>query len=269
MYHLSRWALLGLSLAVVASPPPAAAQGTASLTGRVVDSVASQPISGARVTIAGRANGTLTDREGRYLLQGLAAGPATVRVQRIGFGPAEATVTLADGGTVTQDFTLTPAATVLSEVGVTGYGTSTRDELSGAAAAVSGQDLQNTPLAGIDAAIQGRAAGVQVIQNAGNPGAGITVRIRGSASISASNQPLYVVDGVPLLRDEFSQLGLGGQDITAVTGLNPDEIESIDILKDAASAAIYGSGASTGVVMITSKRGRASPARVSFSAYSG
>ncbi len=269
MYHLSRWALLGLSLAVVASPPPAAAQGTASLTGRVVDSVASQPISGARVTIAGRANGTLTDREGRYLLQGLAAGPATVRVQRIGFGPAEATVTLADGGTVTQNFTLTPAATVLSEVVVTGYGTSTRDELSGAVASVSGQDLQNTPLAGIDAAIQGRAAGVQVIQNAGNPGAGITVRIRGSASISASNQPLYVVDGVPLIRDEFSQLGLGGQDITAVTGLNPDEIENIDILKDAASAAIYGSRASNGVVMITTKRGRAQPAQVSFNLYYG
>jgi len=268
MYHLSRWALLGLSLAVVASPPPAAAQGTASLTGRVVDSVASQPISGARVTIAGRANGTLTDREGRYLLQGLAAGPATVRVQRIGFGSAEATVTLADGG-VTQDFTLTPAATVLSEVVVTGYGTSTRDELSGAVASVSGQDLQNTPLAGIDAAIQGRAAGVQVVQNAGNPGAGITVRIRGSASISATNQPLYVVDGVPLLRDEFSQLDVGGQDVTAVTGLNPDEIENIDILKDAASAAIYGSRASNGVVMITTKRGRAQPAQVSFNAYYG
>jgi TonB-dependent SusC/RagA subfamily outer membrane receptor len=86
------------------------------------------------------------------------------------------------------------------------------------------------------------------------------VRIRGSASISASNEPLYVIDGVPLLRDEFSQLGVGGQDITGVTGLNPDEIENIDIRKDAASAAIYGSRASNGVVMITTKRGHSSPA---------
>lgn len=262
-----RWLLLTLALAATA--PPLGAQGTASVTGRVIDSLAAQPIAGARVTIAGRPNGTLTDRDGRYLLQGLAAGPATVRVQRIGFAPAEANVTLVDGGAVTQDFTLLTVATVLSEVVVTGYGTTTREEISGAVASVRGEDLKNTPLAGVDAALQGRAAGVQVIQNAGNPGAGITVRIRGSASISASNQPLYVVDGVPLLRDEFSQLGLGGQDITGVTGLNPDEIENIDILKDAASAAIYGSRASNGVVMITTKRGRASPALVNFGMYYG
>ncbi len=262
-----RW--LPLTLALAATAPPLGAQGTASVTGRVIDSLAAQPIAGARVTIAGRPNGTLTDRDGRYLLQGLAAGPATVRVQRIGFAPAEANVTLVDGGAVTQDFTLPTVATVLSEVVVTGYGTTTREEISGAVASVRGEDLKNTPLAGVDAAIQGRAAGVQVIQNAGNPGAGITVRIRGSASISASNQPLYVVDGVPLLRDEFSQLGLGGQDITGVTGLNPDEIENIDILKDAASAAIYGSRASNGIVMITTKRGRASPALVNFGMYYG
>jgi len=234
-----------------------------------VDSATAQPVSGARVMVAGVAGTALTDRDGRYLLQGLAAGPARMSVQRIGFAPAEANVTLIEGGTVTQDFALATAATLLSEVVVTGYGTTTREEISGAVSSVRGEDLANTPLAGIDAALQGRAAGVQVIQNAGNPGAGITVRIRGSASISASNQPLYVIDGVPLLRDEFSQLGLGGQDITGVTGLNPDEIENIDILKDAASAAIYGSRASNGVVMITTKRGRASPAQVHFGMYYG
>src|SRR6185312_8299591 len=214
-----------------AAPPTLAGQGgTASVTGRVVDSATAQPVSGARVSIVGTVTGTLTDRDGRYLLSGLPAGQHTLRVQRIGLALAEATVTLADGGTVTQDFVLSTAATLLSEVVVTGYGTTTRAEISGAVASVRGEDLKNTPLAGVDAAIQGRAAGVQVIQNAGNPGAGITVRIRGSASISASNQPLYVVDGVPLIRDDFSQLDVGGQDITGVTGLNPDEIENIDIL---------------------------------------
>ncbi|HKA60594.1 MAG TPA: TonB-dependent receptor [Gemmatimonadales bacterium] len=268
MNHLQRWALLAFSLAVM-YPPSASAQGTASVTGRVVDSTVAQAIAGARVTLVGLPNGTVTDRDGRYLLQGLAAGPVTVRVQRIGFAAAEANVTLVEGGSVTQDFTLASVATVLSEVVVTGYGTSTREELSGAVASVKGEQIAGTPLAGVDAAIQGRAAGVQVIQNAGNPGAGITVRIRGSASISASNQPLYVVDGVPLIRDEFSQLDVGGQDVTAVTGLNPDEIENIDILKDAASAAIYGSRASNGVVMITTKRGHSSPAQVSFNMYYG
>ena len=269
MKQVHRWLFLTLTLAALAPPPPLGAQGTASVTGRVVDSATAQPVSGARVMVAGVAGTALTDRDGRYLLQGLAAGPARMSVQRIGFAPAEANVTLIEGGTVTQDFALATAATLLSEVVVTGYGTTTREEISGAVSSVRGEDLANTPLAGIDAALQGRAAGVQVIQNAGNPGAGITVRIRGSASISASNQPLYVIDGVPLLRDEFSQLGLGGQDITGVTGLNPDEIENIDILKDAASAAIYGSRASNGVVMITTKRGRASPAQVHFGMYYG
>ena len=268
MNQLSRWMLLVLVLAA-AAPPTIAAQGTASVTGRVVDSATAQPVSGARVGVVGVAGAVLTDRDGRYLLTGLAAGTHTVRVQRIGFDLAEATVSLVDGGTVTQNFVLATAATLLSEVVVTGYGTSTRDEISGAVASVRGADLQNTPLAGVDAAIQGRAAGVQVIQNAGNPGAGITVRIRGSGSISASNQPLYVIDGVPLIRDDFSQLDVGGQDITGVTGLNPDEIENIDILKDAASASIYGSRASNGVIMITTKRGRSQPAHVSVNLYYG
>lgn len=269
MNKLSRWILLSLLLAAAAPPTAAAQGGTASVTGRVVDSATAQPVSGARVSIVGSVSGTLTDRDGRYLLRGLQAGAITLRAQRIGYAPMDRTVTLIEGGAVTQDFVLAAGATVLSEIVVTGYGTSTREELSGAVASVRGADIAGTPLAGVDAAIQGRAAGVQVIQNAGNPGAGITVRIRGAASISASNQPLYVIDGVPLIRDDFSQLNVGGQDITAVTGLNPDEIENIDILKDAASAAIYGSRASNGVVMITTKRGRASPAQVQFNMYYG
>lgn len=110
---------------------------------------------------------------------------------------------------------------------------------------------------------------MQVVQNAGNPGNGITVRVRGAASLSASNQPLYVIDGVPMIREDFSQLGFGGQDLTAVTGISPDEIESIDILKDASAAAIYGSRAANGVVQITTKRGRAGRARFAFNAYTG
>ena len=109
-------------------------------------------------------------------------------------------------------------------------------------------DIANAPVAGIDAALQGKVAGVQVMQNSGNPGNGISVRVRGPASLNAGNQPLYVVDGVPIIQENYSQLGLGGQDMTAVTGINPDEIETIDVLKDAAAAAIYGSRGSNGVV---------------------
>ncbi len=265
-----RWSIAAVGIALLlALSSVGSAQSTASVTGRVVDSTSGQPVASARVSVVGSNGGTLTDRDGRYLLQGLSPGVVTLRAQRIGFTPVDRSVTLVEGGTVTQDFALGAAATVLSEVVVTGYGTSSRQNLSGAVASVQADQFVNTPTAGIDAAIQGRAAGVQVVQNAGNPGVGITVRIRGAASISASNQPLYVIDGVPMLRDEFSQLGLGGQDITAVTGINPDEIESIDILKDAASAAIYGSRASNGVVMITTKRGKQGAAKVTFSTYSG
>jgi len=258
----------GLLLTLVAVPP-ALAQGTATVTGRVVDSIAGAAIAGARVGVVGSTAATHTDREGRYLLSGLAGGTVTVRAQRIGYALVDRQVTLIEGGTVTQDFALGAAATLLSNVVVTGYGTTNRENLSGAVASIRADAIANTPIAGLDAAIQGRAAGVQVIQNAGNPGAGITVRIRGSASITATNQPLYVIDGVPMLRDEYSQLAVGGQDITAVTGINPDEIESIDILKDAASAAIYGSRASNGVVMITTKRGRVGSAQLAFSTYTG
>jgi TonB-dependent SusC/RagA subfamily outer membrane receptor len=158
----------------------------------------------------------------------------------------------------------------LSEVVVSvGYGTETRRNVSAAVSSVQSAEIANTPLAGVDAALQGKAPGLQVIQNAGNPGVGITVRVRGAASLSASNQPLYVVDGVPMIREEYSQLDVGGQEVTAVTGISPDEIESVDVLKDAAAAAIYGSRASNGVVMITTKRGRANRPRFSFNAYTG
>ena len=143
----------------------------------------------------------------------------------------------------------------LEELVATGYAQQTRREVSSAITTVSSVDLENPVIASLDAALLGKAPGVQVIQNAGNPGNGITVRVRGSSSISASNQPLYVVDGMPIFREDFSQLSLGGQDLSAITGLNPDEIASISVLKDAAAAAIYGSRGSNGVILITTKRG--------------
>jgi len=267
MKQLQRWTVL-LPLILAAFAPPVAAQGTASVSGRVVDSTSGAPVAGARVGRVGASAGVLTDRDGHYLLE-LPAGSYVLRAQRIGFAPQTRQVALTEGSTATVDFELTAAATTLTDIVVTGYGTDSRTNLSSSIASVGAQDLQNTPVAGVDAAMQGHAAGVQVVQNAGNPGVGMTVRIRGSASISASNQPLYVIDGVPMLRDDFSQLGVGGQDLTATTGLNPDEIEKIDILKDAAAAAIYGSRGSNGVVMITTKRGSAGATRLSYTTYAG
>ncbi len=256
-------------VAALLAPSRVLAQGTATIAGTVTDSSTQQPVPGVQVTVAGTQRGTLTDDGGRYALRGLPAGTVTVRVQRIGYAPVERSVAVGANLTADVDFVLTPVARVLTEVVATGYGTSIRRDLSSSVSSVGAEELTGTTLAGVDAALQGKAAGVQVIQNAGNPGVGITVRVRGAASISASNQPLWVIDGVPMIREDFSQIAVGGQDITAVTGISPDEIESIDILKDAASAAIYGSRAANGVVMIRTKRGRAGRPKFSFNMYTG
>jgi TonB-linked SusC/RagA family outer membrane protein len=262
-------ALLASLLALLGAPATVAAQGSATVQGTITDSATRRPIPGVQVVIAGSARGAITDDAGRYSIRAVQAGPLTLRAQRLGFAATERRVNITAGETVNVDFTLHPVATVLSEVVVTGYGTTSRAQVTSAVAQVAAEAIVNTPVAGIDAALQGKAPGVQVVQNAGNPGNGITVRVRGSSSLSASNQPLYVIDGVPMIREDFSQLGFGGQDLTAVTGISPDEIESIDILKDASAAAIYGSRGSNGVIQITTKRGRSGRTRFSFNAYTG
>lgn len=257
------------SVAALLVPGGISAQATGAIAGTVTDSATRQPVPGVQITIVGTTRGTLTDDAGRYVLRSVAPGPHTIRAQRLGYGILDRSLTVAANQSVDADLSLSPIAARLAEVVATGYGTSIRRELSGSVSSLKTEDIQNEAVAGIDAALQGKAPGVQIIQNAGNPGVGITVRVRGAASISASNQPLWVIDGVPLIREDFSQLGLGGQDITAVTGISPDEIASIDILKDAASAAIYGSRAANGVIMITTKRGRAGRPRFSFNMFTG
>lgn len=264
-----RTSALALVVVSLAGASHTHAQGGSAIAGTVTDSVTQQPIPGVQVIVVGTNRGSITDEGGRYSLRGLTAGTYSIRAQRIGYAFRERSVAVGADMTADVDFSLAPVARVLTEVVATGYGTSIRRELSSSIASVQAEEITNAPVAGVDAALQGKAPGVQVIQNAGNPGVGITVRVRGAASISASNQPLWVIDGVPMIREDFSQIAVGGQDITAVTGISPDEIESIDILKDAAAAAIYGSRAANGVVMIRTKRGRAGRPRFSFNVYSG
>lgn len=255
-------------LFIAAGSRYARAQGTGVIRGIVTDSTTQQPIPDVQVQVLGTRRNAVTNETGAYTISGV-SGTVTVRVQHIGFAPMSRQVSVADGASTGADFRLRPVAISLSQVVVVGYGASSRAQLSSAISTVSGSQIINTPVAGVDAALQGKVAGVQVTQNAGNPGNGISVRVRGAASISASNQPLYVVDGVPIQQEDFSQLGFSGQNLTAVTSLNPDEIESISVLKDAASAAIYGSRGSNGVILITTKRGQSGKPRISFNAYAG
>src|SRR3982751_799383 len=263
------WKLL-LALAVFTLPlRVGTAQGTGSLRGTVSDSTSQQPVAGAQVQLVGTNRATSTDAAGVYRFTGVPSGQASVRVQRIGFSQRTTTVTVTDGATAAADIVLQPVVTTLSQVVVVGYGSSSRAEVTGALSTVQASDIRGTPIAGLDAALQGKAAGGQGTQNTGNPGNGISVRVRGASSLTAGNQPLYVIDGMPVQTGDFSQADFGGQDVTAVTNLNPDAIESITILKAAESAGIYGSRASNGVVLVTTKRGISGTNRITFSGYTG
>jgi len=264
------WKLFVIAaLAVVLPLHTAAAQATGTLRGTVTDATSHQPVPGAQVLLVGTNRTTQTDASGVFTFTGVKAGPTTVRIQRIGFAQNSISVNVDPSASNAADVVLQPVIATLSQVVVIGYGSSNRADVTGALSTVSASDIKNVPIASIDAMLQGKAAGVQVTQNAGNPGNGISVRVRGSASLTASNQPLYVVDGAPIQSGDFSQVGMGGQDLTAVTSINSDEIESITVLKDAASAGIYGSRASNGVVLITTKRGVAGGNKITFNGYNG
>src|SRR5688572_29283171 len=174
-------------IAIVAAalmPQRLAAQGQGSIGGLVVDSTNRQPIPGVQILVPGTGRGSVSDETGRFSLRSVPAGTITLRAQRLGYGAAEQIVTVVANQTASVTFTMAPVARVLAEVVATGYGASIRRELSSSVSSVSGAELTNTPIAGVDAALQGKAPGVQVVQNAGNPGVGITVRVRGAASVS-------------------------------------------------------------------------------------
>lgn len=243
-------------LAAMSSARPLQAQQTGTIRGVVTDSSTGRAIASAQVTIPGSTRGGVTNESGTYTIAGVPSGSVSLRVQRIGYAASTRDVSVASGATVTADFVLRPVATVLTTVVATGYGSSQRATVSAAIASVDSTAFARLPVTSIDNALQGRIAGVQVMQNSGEPGTGVSVRVRGPASLNAGNQPLYVVDGVPMLQGTFEQItSTSGQRMTPISAINPDDIASIDVLKDAAAAAIYGSRGSNGVVLITTKRG--------------
>lgn len=231
---------------------PAAAQGTGRVAGTVLGE-GGRPVSGAQVIVVGTRVGAVTDDNGRYNIGGVPAGAQTIRVQRIGFTPRTQPVTVATGQVATLDFQLTVAPTTLSAVQVVGYTNEARRDVSGAVTTVSGNDIRDQKVATVEQALRGRVPGVQ-IQSTGQPGRPADIIVRGQTSLRGSS-PLYVVDG----------MYLGNQN----PNLNPDDIASINILKDASAAAQYGSQASNGVVVITTRRGQAGQNQFTVSAYYG
>ncbi|RZJ95141.1 MAG: TonB-dependent receptor, partial [Hymenobacter sp.] len=222
-------------------------------------------LPGATVLLKGTTTGVSTSIDGRFTLSVPETG-GTLVISSVGMTTQEVAI----GNRTTIDLVLAADNKELNEVIVTGYGQQQeRREITGSVVTVSSAQYKDQPIIGVDQALQGRAAGVQVLQNSGTPGSGVAVRIRGAASISASNEPLYVVDGLPINTGNTSQLGTGNQSTNGLNDLNPNDIANIEILKDAAAAAIYGSRASNGVVLITTKRGKAGKANIDIDYYTG
>src|SRR5437867_567067 len=249
-------ALLSLAAA------PHAAQNTGTVKGQVVDSSTKQTLAGVTVQIQGTARSTLTGPDGNYSLADVPAGSVVVRATRIGFAPRQQIVTVSAGGTAEAAFEMSPQASLLEAVVVTDYGTQRREAITGSVSSVDASAANVGVKTNVSQMIQGRAAGVEVIQNNGEPGAGAQILIRGGSSVSAKNDPLYVIDGVPInnVATEPDANGWTGNPSLArnpLNLLNPADIASITVLKDAASTAIYGSRASNGVILIETKRGQA------------
>ena len=230
------------------------------LKGVILDEMGA-PLPGASVFEKGTSNGVNTDFEGSFTLS-VSSSDAVIVVSYLGFDKVEILAANFDDNT---NITLVESSSALDEIVVTGYGRQVKRNITGAVSSISLKQIEDLPLATFENAIQGQIAGVQVTEASGEPGAGATVRVRGVGSISAGNEPLYVIDGFPVSKNVG--LGIQGDNFrrrssfrppsqNPLANLNPNDIESIQVLKDASTASIYGSRGSNGVIIITTKRGK-------------
>jgi iron complex outermembrane receptor protein len=264
---------LALIVGVLWTLPLGAQAPSGVVTGRVVDSASRQPIADVTVMIEGTRLGTSTRADGTFTIGGVPVGTHIVRARRIGYGSPQRSVAVVPNGTATVEFVLERRVAILEEVVTTGYGTQRRVAITGSISTID-PDAANVGVSpNVNSLIQGRAAGVYMAQNSGEPGANAQVRIRGGTSISASNEPLYVVDGVPIVTGDVDPVGMATDGTpplprSPLNLINPADIESISILKDA-SASIYGTRAANGVVLITTKKGTGTGPGIEYEFYVG
>lgn len=241
-------------LAAAALAGPLAAQAPGTVTGRVV-STTQDPLARARVSVGDHRAPTGAD--GRFLLAGVPAGTHVIRVVLLGFREAVDTITVVSGQTTNIDFTMEVLAVQLTDIVVTGYGQQEKRDLTGVVTEVQAESFNTGRVLGPEELIKGKVAGVQVQEsNGGEPGGGTSIRIRGGTSVTSSNEPLVLIDGVPIPTGGGLSAGR-----SPLNFLNPNDIESFTVLKDASSTAIYGSQGANGVILITTKSGQAGSAR--------
>jgi len=227
-------------------------QDNITLSGVVIDAQTKTPLPGATVHIKNTTHDGLTNDKGEFNFLTGQHLPVTFQISYIGYKQAEITANQRTGIVLA----LEAANTQLNDVVVVGYGTQQRKSLISSISKVNASGIKDIPVAGVDAQLQGKAAGVQINSNTGVPGDGVFIRVRGATSINASNDPLYVVDGVFINNTSLQTVSTGGRATSPIADINPADIESIEVLKDASATAIYGSRGANGVVIITTKRGK-------------
>ncbi len=231
-------------------------QAQTQISGRVVDS-SQEPLIGATVAVPGTTTGTVTDLDGNFKFD-VPAGKMIVQVSMIGYKTQVVNIK----GKSQLNITLKEDSKTMDEVVVVGYGTMRKRDLSGSMAQLKGDELMGGATTDVAKGMQGKIAGVQVSQTDGSPGAGVSITVRGANSFTTSSEPLYIVDGIPYNNDNPSQMPASGADentnqkTNPLSFLNPNDIEKIEVLKDASATAIYGSRGANGVVIITTRKGQ-------------
>ena len=255
------------ALLLVMQPVDVAAQDAGTIVGTVTDAASNRPLESVQVFIEGTGIGALTNASGRYLLLNVPAGSATVTARLVGYREASQTLSVTSGGRNVADFSMSQTAIELSEIVVTGAGVATeKRKLGNTIAAIDVGQLQDAPISTFSDLIQGREPGFVGLPSSGTTGEGSRIRIRGSASLSQSNEPIIYVDGIRVDRaGGFAGVGAGGQGTPSrLDDIPPDAIERIEILKGAAAATLYGTEASNGVIQIFTKRGTQGAPRWTF-----
>ena len=233
------------------------------VSGKVTDSNG-LPLPGVNIVVQGTTTGTQSDFDGNFSIE---ANQGNILVfSYIGYVTKEVVV----DSSFQINVQLEQDTAELSEVVVSvGYGLQRKSDLTGSIASIKGEDIARLPVSSLDAGLQGRASGTYISSPSGTPGGGITIQVRGSTSITASSEPLYVIDGIPMISEDLSALFSGGQKTNSLADINPADIESIEILKDASATAIYGARGANGVILITTKRGVTGAPRIQLNSYYG
>ncbi len=241
------------------------------ISGTVTSAADGQPMPGVSISEQGTSNGVSTNIDGTYSITVRSAGEATLVYSFLGYRNETRQV---NKSMTVVDVALAEESESIDEVVVVGYGVQKRSDLTGSIASISAEKLKTSAITNADQMLQGRVAGVQVTQNSGAPGGAASIRVRGASSITSSNEPLYVIDGIPFSGDGndiggFDWAGgTGGQTkVNPLSTIAPSDIVSMDVLKDASATAIYGSAGANGVVIITTRRGEKGQMKLNYDGY--